>query len=320
MATLANIDNNTWGISTMGYGVIVEGIAVIRQRIDLVLRTSRRSDPLRPLFGSNIYKYIDEPLFSAIPKIKAEIVFALEMWMPEIEVTAITHTLKSPENPVFEITYRIIDDTLVDKLLFDIKQGQTTSSASNEIILQAFFPANPNNYRYQIKLLRNDADAYPTPPTGGFATIQDMFSWVQGNWFIWGRWFLLNDRIVCYMSTEGITSASLAISVLAVTQLSAVFPLVDTGQFYKVIFTVNGSPASPAMPQTFSTAGEVLFWAQNNWGSYGTWSIEGSPANSATSFTDEFSLEFDSPEPDTFKLILVSTIQGFTGDLQIIVV
>lgn len=318
MAALANIENNTWSISTIGYGVIVEGLAVIRQRIDLVLRTTKRSDPLRPEFGSRIYQYIDTPLNVAIPNIKAEIIDVLATWIPEIKITSVSHRFIDESNPVFFITYELLDNSLIDKVTFDVRAGQTTSSAATEIILQAFFPPNPNNYRYQISLITNGVAATPLPNSGGYSSLNELFTWVKTNWFFRGRWFLLSDRIVCYMNSEGVSDATLSLSVLAIVRITADFPPLELGQFYNVSLTVNGEPASPAMPQTFSIPGQVLFWVQNNWGQYGSWSIEGVPSNKDTTFTDEFSTEFDSPVPDTFKLILISNIADFTGELQII--
>ncbi|HJU46358.1 MAG TPA: GPW/gp25 family protein, partial [Chitinophagaceae bacterium] len=312
MAALANIENNTWSISTIGYGVVVEGLAVIRQRIDLVLRTTKRSDPLRPEFGSNIYQYIDTPLNVAIPNIKAEIIYALEMWVPEIKITSVSHRYNDESNPVFPITYQLLDNSLIDKVTFDVRAGLTTSSAITEIILQAFFPPNPNSYRYQVSLIRNSTAANPLPDQGGYSSISELFGWIMANWFFWGRWFLLNDRIVCYMNSEGVSNATLSISVLAIVRITADFPPLEPDQHFNVTLTVNGEAAAPAMPQTFNIPGEVLFWVQNNWGQYGTWSIEGVPSTSATTFSDEFSPEFDSPLPDTFKLILTSNKPNFT--------
>lgn len=286
--------------------------------MDIALRTTKGSDPLRPEFGSNIYQYMDTPLDTAIPNIKAEIINTLEMWITNIEVTNVNHSYNSASNPVFQVTYTVLDQSIVDTLLFDLKAGQTTASGASEIILQAFFPPNPNNYRYQVSLIRNSVEGTPLPDAGGYANINDLFNWITTNWFFWGRWYLLSDRIVCYMNSEGINNATLSISVIAVVRIEAQFPPVDPGHFYNVTFNVNGQPVSPAMPQTFNIPGSALFWAQSNWGQYGSWSIEGVSADSNSVFSDEFSDEFDTPLPDTFKLILVSNIADFTGELQII--
>lgn len=314
LATLATIDNNTWGISTIGYGVIAEGVALIRQRISLVLRTSKRSDPLRPHFGSDVYKYIDAPLNIAIPNIKAEISSALSMWMPEIKVISISHTIESAANPSFEITYQVVDSDLVDKLTVDLNNG-VDIGGSNEIILQAFFPPNPNTYRYQISFERNGEDVAPAPNPGGYATISDLFNWIISNWFFFGRWYLLPDKIVLYMSTEGISSASISISVLPIVRLESLFPILAPGESYNVSLTVNEIAATPSIP-AFNNVGDVLAWVQINWAAYGSWYIEGISNEGESIFSDEFSDEFD-VTPDGYKLVLISDVEGFEGDLEI---
>jgi hypothetical protein len=269
---------------------------------------------MRPHFGSDIYKYQDSPLTIAIPKIKAEIIAALEMWMQEIKVTGITHTIELPANPIFTITYTVVDGDLKDKIVLDLNQSGGVGSGTNEIILQAFFPPNPNNYRYQIKLIRNSEEAAPMPNPGGYSSVAELFAWIQANWFFYGRWYLLPDKIILYMNTEGVSNATLSISVLPIVRLEAVFPVLEPDQSYGVTLTVNGSPAVPAIPE-FNTVGDVLSWVQANWSAYGSWYIEG-VNNGESVFSDEFTDEFDLYN-DGFKLIVVSNTEGFAGELNI---
>lgn len=54
---------------------------------------AKRSDPHRPLFGSNLHLYIDYPVNSARPHIVREAVNALREWEPRIEVVKVTVSL-----------------------------------------------------------------------------------------------------------------------------------------------------------------------------------------------------------------------------------
>jgi phage baseplate assembly protein W len=316
LATLATINSPVWGISKYGYGVIVEGIAAIRQRMDIAIRTTKGTDPLRPQFGSNVYRYVDYPINTAIPNIKRELLDCLDIWVKDVKVIAIKHSLKSPGNPVFEIFYTLVDDEIIDKLLFDLNAGVTISESLNEIILQAYFPPNPNAYRYQIKLFKNGNQVFPIPDPAGFETIAQLFTWVQNNYGYVGRWYLLSDSIVCYMNSEGVTSASLELSVLPIFVFGDFFPQLLPGEFYKVDMLVNGIAAAPAMPQTFTNPGEVLIWAQTNWSNYATWQVQYFLGDGTGVFTDEFSDEFTIQATD-YKLVGVSNEVGFNAILGI---
>lgn len=300
-----------------GYGVIVEGIAAIRQRIDLAIRTTKGTDPMRPEFGSFVYKFIDVPVTVAVPNIKAEIIRSLQMWVPEVRVTTIKHAYDSPSNPIFEVTYNLTDSDLIDKLLFDLKQGTTTTTdALNEIILQAFFPDNPNNYRYTLKLFKNGSQVLPIPDPAGFASIQDLFDWATNNLFFVGKWYLLADKIVCYMNADGVTSASLAIEILSITKLVGPFPQLSPGQTYNVQLIINGVEVQPAMPETYSSPGDVLAFAKANWPGF-DWYIEYLQGEHTGIFSDQFSFEFDI-DVTGYNLIAISPIQNLVGEIQIL--
>lgn len=315
LAIISNIDSAVWGISTLGYGVIAEGIAVIRQSIDIIIRTSKGSDPLRPEFGSNIYRYQDTPMNVAVPNIKREIVQSLAMWEPRIKVMSVTHYFESVSHVIFEITYRVTDEGLIDKIRFDLS-GNTTTAPVGEITLQAFFPLNPDALRYRLSLIRNGKQVLPPPPVSGFGSIGELFDWAKTNWFFWGRWFLLTDRVVLYMSSEGVTDATMSISVMNEKRVAANFPSLQIGEKYAVVFKVAGNDVAPAMPE-FTNAGAVLTYAQQNWSEFGVWDIEGIPANIAGQFNDEFTDEFFINLPDSLTLVLLSNIPGFTATLNI---
>jgi len=111
--TLADIRAVNWQLSTLGLGKVVEGIDDIRQCIGIILTTSKGSDPLRPLFGSDIYRHIDKPVNIAVAVISAEILDSINKWEQRIRIVRLT----------YDIVGSRIDFSLVAELL---ESGQTT--------------------------------------------------------------------------------------------------------------------------------------------------------------------------------------------------
>lgn len=315
MATLTDIINPVWGLSIKGYGVIVQGLASLRQCMELIIRTTQGTDPLRPEFGSRVYRYVDAPENTAIPNIKSEILEALALWETRITVVAISHYLKSNGHIVFELLYRVKDEEIIDRLAIDLQAGLVVSDALNEIILTANFPDNPNNYRYSITLEKNGNNVFPSAPPAGFANTYELFQWVQANWFYIGKFHLLTDKIICYMNAEGVTSASMAISVLPIINFSCLFPQLEPGERYVLSFKENGNPVAPVPPGSFGTPGEVLLYAQSNWPSY-DWYIEYLQGDAEGLFSDEFSDEFD-VNTTGYRLVGVSHVEGSVYELSI---
>jgi phage baseplate assembly protein W len=317
VASLKNINSPVWGLSQIGYGVIVEGIAAIRQRIDIAIRTSKGTDPLRPEFGSFVYKFADMPSNVAIPNVKKEILSALQMWCPEIVVLAVRHYFPDEySNPHFEVTYRLKDDELVDQLLFDLREGATVSDAMSELILQASYTANPGGLRYTLKIERNGSQVFPLPNPSGFATINELFDWAQTNLFYLGKWFLTSDKVVLYMKADGVKSATMEINMVSISLFQYDFPTLNPGEVFKVNFSVNGQPAEPVLPQIFDGPGQVLAWVQTNWGKYANWAMElfgdGGPGVFTAEFSDEFAIDTTG-----FRLVGVSIVPGFVANLSI---
>lgn len=322
MAGIKDIQSPVWAISTVGYGVIVEGVSAIRQRIDLAIRTTKGTDPLRPEFGSRVYKYVDAPVNVAVPNVKKELLEALGMWVPEIKVISINHYFEKPFNPIFEIVFRLVDEELIEKILFDLRTGTTTiTDEINEIILQAFYPPNPNNYRYKISLIKNGSQVAPLPPPYGFETINELFDWINSNWAYLGRWHKLADRIICYMSAEGVVSASLSISVVSMLRIQADFPLIIPTYNYLVVFSFQNDLFNYPTDSNsdFNDPGSVLAYAQSNWSFFGDWFIEYIQQDGNSIFSDEFSDEF-AVASTGYRLVGVSFTEGVIASLEISIV
>ena len=49
-----------------------------------------RSDPLRPTFGADIWRYIDFPINLALPAIVSELTSAITIWEPRVTLVSVT--------------------------------------------------------------------------------------------------------------------------------------------------------------------------------------------------------------------------------------
>ena len=67
----------------------VTGVDDIAQCIRIILETPKGSDPLRPLFGSDAYLYLDRPLPATVPFIIREAWDAIATWEPRAVVERI---------------------------------------------------------------------------------------------------------------------------------------------------------------------------------------------------------------------------------------
>ncbi len=73
-------------ISIQNPDVLLSGTEDITQCVYLILSTIPGSDPLRPDFGSDLYKYLDKPLEENKPMMVYSIKEAVERWENRINV------------------------------------------------------------------------------------------------------------------------------------------------------------------------------------------------------------------------------------------
>ena len=83
--------------ATPGIGNVVQGLNDVNQCIQIILTTPKGSDPLRPTFGADLWRYIDVPINRAIAAIVREVTEAITRWEPRVTVLSITAT------PVLEL-------------------------------------------------------------------------------------------------------------------------------------------------------------------------------------------------------------------------
>lgn len=275
MATLNDIKSVDWQLSTVGVGAVTQGIQDVRQCIDTILRTTPGTDPLRPQFGSNVYQYISEPVNIAVPGVVKAIVDAMDLWEDRIQLEKVSHYLDTTEGKSqlkFPITYRLIDDDLIDTITYTLGGTTVAEEGTGTIILDAIIPDGPG--KIFVYFTGNGLPVYPYYPLSGFDTKAQMFSWIQANWTAYGKWYLTGNRLLLYLKNDVFTSVSLSAEIKVNYSYSADIPAKEIEEYYTVNLIVNGNLPTPVFPaETAYTAGDMLTWVNNNWSAYGSWSI-----------------------------------------------
>lgn len=88
--TLADITAADWSLALGTIGGVVQGIADVEQCLGIIVSTPRGSDPLRPTFGADIWRYIDSPIDEALPAIVSELTSAITLWEPRVNLVSVT--------------------------------------------------------------------------------------------------------------------------------------------------------------------------------------------------------------------------------------
>jgi len=88
--TLADITSADWSLALGAIGDVVRGIADVEQCLGIIVTTPRGSDPLRPTFGANIWRFIDFPIDRALPAIVSELTSAITAWEPRVSLVSVT--------------------------------------------------------------------------------------------------------------------------------------------------------------------------------------------------------------------------------------
>ncbi len=88
--TLADISSADWSLALSATGEVMQGIADVAQCLGIIVTTPQGSDPLRPTFGANIWRYIDFPINLALPAIVSEVTSAITSWEPRVNLVSVT--------------------------------------------------------------------------------------------------------------------------------------------------------------------------------------------------------------------------------------
>ena len=115
MTNLNEITYVDWQVKMNAIGDVAEGVDDINQCIAIILLTRKGTDPLRPSFGSEIYKYVDYPVNEATPNIVRETTDAISKWETRIDINTI-------EVSIEETTIKV-------KVEWTLKESSTTGTA-----------------------------------------------------------------------------------------------------------------------------------------------------------------------------------------------
>lgn len=138
--TLNDIKATNWQLSTQMIGQVVEGINDIRQCMGIILTTTKGSDPMRPLFGSDIWRFIDSPINTAVANISAEIIDSIGKWEQRIIIKELIYNI-SGSRIDFELTGELLESGEITQILFFIDrqtQIDPPSMGRNEHLHRGF--------------------------------------------------------------------------------------------------------------------------------------------------------------------------------------
>jgi len=113
---LTDIKSNNWQLSVDGLGKITEGFEDIKQCIGVILTTPKGSLPMNPYFGSDLFKFIDMPVYDAAPNISAAILEDIGSQETRIEIN--------------KITYKIVSSRIYFNLFIKLLQDDSTTEIS----------------------------------------------------------------------------------------------------------------------------------------------------------------------------------------------
>jgi len=116
---ITDITASNWQLSISKLGGVAQGLDDIRQCIQAILTTTQGSDPLRPLFGSQIWKYIDTPVIEGVANISAEILDSVLKWENRIIVKKLVYDIEGSRID-YALTVTLLESGQSTELLFFI--------------------------------------------------------------------------------------------------------------------------------------------------------------------------------------------------------
>lgn len=126
---IADIKSVNWQLSKTNLGEVSEGIDDIRQCIGTIITTTKGSDPLRPLFGSDIWRFIDKPVTDAVSGISAEIIDCILKWETRVRIKSLFYQIVGSRID-FSLRVELFESGEVTEILFYIDRQKEIAPPS----------------------------------------------------------------------------------------------------------------------------------------------------------------------------------------------
>lgn len=200
----------------------------------------------------------------------------------------------------FKISYRPVGEQKTDSLEFVLNNKVATNTGAAPLILEAVLPQDITTAsRLFVSLILDDVAMQPEIPAAGFASLNDLYSWLQANWYMYGRWFITPDKLVLYLNAGLATKGTLTVTATARYVYIAAIPVLQPEEYYYVRFVKNGTEVIPAFPEDMATTMEdIVVWANQNWRNAGEWHIE------------DGNLILTAPQPADIELSVIGRLPG----------
>lgn len=92
----------------LGRDGLAEGVRDVDQAIRIILGTRKGSDPHRPEFGFDGFKYLDYPARTAVPHLVREAVASITRWEPRAVLVRVTPFV-TDERARIRVQWRLAD-------------------------------------------------------------------------------------------------------------------------------------------------------------------------------------------------------------------
>jgi uncharacterized protein len=113
---IEDIGSSEWSLDVNDKNNIVQGLADIKQCLDILFKTKNGTDPLRYDFGSSHIDRIDLPINIAFPLIKKDLIDAATKYEPRVEKIKVKYRIDGSQI-VLTISYQIKNTILTDQLV-----------------------------------------------------------------------------------------------------------------------------------------------------------------------------------------------------------
>lgn len=111
MTTLDDITAADWSIKLNEPGSVVENLDDINQCLRVVLKTPKGSRAHEPLFGCDVWLFLDQPLATALPGIVNAVISAVAEWEPRVKLTSVVaqHDEAGSGKIALQIEWKLVD-------------------------------------------------------------------------------------------------------------------------------------------------------------------------------------------------------------------